>query len=112
LCVFRLKTKKATDIIHSLFGIAPAEDKAETKRPWETWKPPMAFTLKSDVYRGAGQTSIPFLSQRHQFPALKLKIFPTRSLPPKDVMVVVTNPQHLVKNFLSAFLIRERVHGQ
>ena len=72
----------------------------------------MAFTLKSDVYRGTGQTSIPFLSQRHQFPALKLKIFSTRSLPPKDVTLVLTNPQHLVKNFLSAFLIRGIVRGQ
>jgi hypothetical protein len=40
----------------------------------------MAFTLKLDVYKGAGQTSIPFLSQRHQLPALNLKIIPARTL--------------------------------
>jgi hypothetical protein len=35
------------DIIHSLFKFPSAVEKAEIKRPWETWKPPMAFTLKS-----------------------------------------------------------------
>jgi hypothetical protein len=48
--------KKAMVTFHSLLRISSAKD-AETKRPWETFKSPMAFDSNSTIYSGTGQTS-------------------------------------------------------
>jgi hypothetical protein len=48
-------------------SIIPSAKEAETKRPWETLKPPMAFRFNSNTYGSAGQTSPSFFTQHHQF---------------------------------------------
>jgi len=73
------------------------------KRPWEIWKPPMAFCYKLNIYNGTGQTSPIFFSQHHQLPRPNPKINST----PVLFSIVdsnLTNPPSTCQVVLESFL--------